>query len=447
MDVTSLSAVEQARLVQQRQLTRVELVRAHLALARKHNHTLNAFTDFARIALAEAALADKLRRAPRSLLDGAVTAVKDLNMVRGTFMRLGSKPTRFLITPTDDVIARRLRSAGMAIIGKTATSELGTMPVTEPRIHGATKNPRGLAHNAGGSSGGAGAAVGAGLLALAHGSDGGGSIRIPAAFCGVYGFKPTHSIIPSPIAKVDINALTTQGPLARTVADLAAMIDVLANFRGDDSLSARFTQAPAKGLRIKFATQNSLAATDPEAGAAVRALAAQLAGHGHHVEEADWLTGTIDEFVPIWQRQVADIPIPTDRGMMPVTAWLRETGRQVRHADSIARKREMTERVERWFGDADVWLSPTVPSTAPQNGAFDGMDGKSAFYAMAGIGSYTVAFNLSGQPAGSVPLAVGKNGLPLGVQIAARRGNDLLVLQLMHMVETTLGPARATMPS
>lgn len=430
------SALAQAEAVKKREVSREELVREHLARIAALNPQLNAFTDVCvKTALRHARRADARRKEPLSPLDGAVTGVKDLNMVRGTFTRFGAVATRYFVAPIDDAIAARLKQAGMTLIGKLATSEFGTSPVTEPRIHGPTTNPYLPGHNAGGSSGGSGAAVGSRLLMLAHGNDGAGSIRIPAAFCGVFGFKPTHTLVPNPAEGVDKHQLTANGPLATTVKDLAAMTDALALLVGDRALLPRVDASPRKPLRVRVSFDSAIAKTVPEIRDVVRRVATWFERTGYAVDEAPWLDGSVEEFVPIWSRQAADIPIPFDAGMTPVTRWLRAVGRPLKHADVARQKAELEARVDRWFAPADVWISPTVGSYAPKNGAFSSMDGMSAFHASASIGAFTAAFNLSGQPAGTVPMGYGPGGEPIGVQVVAKRGEDLLVLQLMRALE------------
>jgi len=438
-----LSALDQAKAVQKREISRAELVAKHLETIAALNPRLNAFVDMrGRRAIADAKALDTLKPAPRSVLDGAVTGVKDLNMMRGMFTRLGTKQMRFFLSPFDDSVVARMRQAGLQIVGKLAASELGSSPVTEPFTHGPTRNPWISSHNAGGSSGGSGAAVASGMLAMAHGSDGAGSIRIPASFCGIFGFKATHSLIPNPLGKIDSEDLTTNGPLARDVADLAAMIDVLARLEGRSSLLSRLDAPLTRKPKIHVTFQGPLTVTSPAVVDALGRVARIFETLGFDVEERPWMNGNVEEFLPIWQRLAADVPLPSDYGMMPVTRWLREHGRQVTHTHSMRRKRELEQRVDTWWGDADIWLSPSTPHTAPKNGAYSAMEGAQAFTAMAPIGAFTAIFNLSGQPAGSVPMGYDAEGAPMGVQVVGRRGDDLTVLQLMRILESELADVR-----
>src|SRR5258708_6249903 len=224
-------ALELARMLRARELSSEDLVLACLESIDAHNARVNAFVDVMRDrALAEARAADKrLRRltheAPPFL--GVPLAVKDLNLARGSFSRFGSRAFEKFFSPFDDAVVARLRLAGFVIVGKTATSELGTLPVTEPDIHPPTRNPWDLAVTPGGSSGGAGAAVAAGMIPVAQGSDAGGSIRIPASFCGLFGIKPSRGRVENPFGLEDRLLIWSCGPITRTVDDAAAMLDLM----------------------------------------------------------------------------------------------------------------------------------------------------------------------------------------------------------------------------
>ncbi len=438
------SAVDQAEAVRKREVSREELVREHLRRIEAMQKQLSAFTDvLARDAIKRARREDKERPEQRSALDGAVSGAKDLNMLKGSFTRFGSLPTKYVIAMKDDDIVKRLRRGGLSLVCKLATSEFGTMPVTEPRIHGPTQNPYLPGHNAGGSSGGSGAAVAAGVLSLAHGSDGGGSIRIPAAFCGVFGFKPSHTYVPNTSPKIDRHTLTSNGPLASTVQDLAALVDVLAKPEHDLRLLSQLKEAPPKKLRVRVSYESTLFPTDPAIAAGVKRVARWFEQAGHHVEEAPWVDGKVEDFLPIWQRLSADLPLPFDLGLMPVTRWLRVSGRGLAQSYVAECKRSLEARVDAWFTGVDLWISPTVPAFAPKNGSYAGMDGASAFFSMAQYGSFTALFNVSGQPAGSVPVGYGPRGEPIGVQLVAPRTHDLTVLQFMRALESEFAADRA----
>ena len=358
-----------------------------------------------------------------------------------------------------------MRAAGFVIVGKLATAEVGALPVTEPLTHGPTLTPWCLGtepssgagpmgpRSAGGSSGGSGAAVAARLIPIAPGSDGAGSIRIPGAFNGLVGIKPSRGLVANAYGLPDRNILYTDGPLARSVVDAAHLLDALTGATvGSRSWapapSASFaaaTKLPPRPLRIRVATEHALAATEPDIRDATLRIAAVLAGHGHHVEPGTWLATAIDEFLPIWQHAVAQSRYIIRRsGMSPVTAWLHARGRRITSAAAEARKAALAQQVDAWFGDVDVWLSPTVCMDAPPVGLAAGSDGEAAFLRAAPLGGFTALFNLSGGPAITIPVGLSRTGLPIGVQIAGRLYDDLTLIQLAAQLEASVGAMPAT---
>jgi amidase len=410
---------------------------------------VHAFVDVLRArARAEARAADARRRKHGSRCApflGVPIAVKDLNLARGSFSRFGSRAFEHLFSPFDDAVVARLRRAGFVILGKTATSELGSLPVTEPDIHPATRNPWDLDVTAGGSSGGAGAAVAAGMVPVAQGSDAAGSIRIPSSFCGLYGIKPSRGRVENPFGLDDRHLIWTCGPLARTVDDAAAMLDVMA---GVTVGSPHWAPLPSRsfaelarevpsGLRIRLAVRSSHVETDDDVAAAVERAAARLSALGHHVEEApmELPEGIVEEFLPVWQATAATAPVHDWSLTQPVTRWLGEQGRRV----DAAHVRRVTQRlagiVEAQFGDVDVWLTPTVAVPPPRIGAWRSLSPPEVFREASQLGVFTAPFNISGQPAASVPVGRSRRGHPIGLQIAGRPLADGLVLALSRVIE------------
>lgn len=218
-DWLDASGLEQARGIRERRVSSEELVRGYLARIARRNPSLQAFVEVAyqrapRWAREKDALTRKSAALPP--FHGVPLGIKDMGLVRGFRAQFGARSLRYLWPPFDDYSVRALRRAGFVMIGKLATSEVGAMPVTEPDIHPPTRNPWNLEHTPGGSSGGSAAAVAAGLLPLAHGSDGGGSLRIPAALCGVFGFKPSRGRIRNAYGRDDARLLYSCGPITRT---------------------------------------------------------------------------------------------------------------------------------------------------------------------------------------------------------------------------------------
>ncbi len=436
----ALSAVELSRLIRRREVSCEEVTRAFLERA-EADRELHAFVTITRpLALRMARRVDavhpRTRREVGSALWGVPIGIKDLHPVRGTFTKLGSRAFRWLVTPYDDPLAARLREAGLVFVGKTATSELGMSPITEPDIHEATRNPWDRTRTAGGSSGGAGAAVAGGLLPLAEGSDGAGSIRIPAALNLLFGFKASRGVLVNPHAAIDRLELAVCGPLAKSVADAAAMLDVLRERSGPSWLHG--LERPPRKLRIKFAKHTPLMPSHPEIAAAVERVAKTLAALGHDVEEAPWYDGTVDDFLPLWRSLAARAPVLLPHKLQPMTKWLRDAGRSTTDADVDHAYRYFGGRTARWFGDADVWLSPTTPLLAPEVGSLRRATPRETFDAVAPLGYFTAIFNVSGQPAATVPTGLSQQGLPMGAHLVARHGEDRTLLALARQLEQAL---------
>ncbi len=454
------SATATAQLLRRGEVSASELTQATLARIAAINPRISAFVEvMAARALRAAKAKDReitraRRRGQQADLPpfiGVPTAVKDLNFIRGSQTHFGSRSFPRLWSPVDDRTVAQLRRAGFVLLGKLATSELGAMPVTEPDTHPPTRNPWHQDFSAGGSSGGSGAAVAAGLLAVAHGSDGAGSIRIPAAFCGVYGLKPSRGRVANAYGQPDRTVLYTCGPLTRSVEDAAAMLDVMAGLsvgtphwlprpphRFSESL-----QQPLPRLRIHVALETPLSNNvDPAWTAATIAAATALADAGHHVETVAMATGSLDEFIPLYQHMLASVPGVDLERLQPATRWLVAHGRTVPAATARRIAASLAHRVHAWFGEADAVLTPTVIGPPPRVGAFAAMSGEAAFRAAAVYGAFTAPFNLTGHPAASVPVGRSPEGFPIGVQVVGRVARDDLVLGLSRALEQASPPVQ-----
>ena len=447
-DALSMTALEQADLVRRGEVSSEELVRASLERVAAQNGALAAFVSvFPRRAIAQARAWDRRRRRGERLplFAGVPTAIKDLNFVRLSWTRMGSRGVPPLFSPVDDVVVRAVRRGGFVIVGKTATSEVGAMPVTEPDTHPPTRNPWDLSRAAGGSSGGAAAAVASGMVPIAHGSDGAGSIRLPAAFCHLFGLKPSRGRVPNAFGKTDRDVLYTCGPIATNVADAAAMLDVMAGLDAEFGGRPHWAPPPEKPyhaqtapparLVIRFSTKAPLGVTHPDVARAVEDAARALADLGHDVEEAPLPSGTLEEFLPLWQQLVSTAPVLSWARTQPITRWLGEAGKRLKDVDVRARHRELTARFDAAFDAADVWLTPTTPEPAPRVGAFANRPPAEAFEDAARIGAFTAAMNVTGRPAASVPLGLTADGLPMGAQIAGRAFADDVVLAVARQLE------------
>jgi amidase len=445
MDATDLcfaGAAEQARLVAAGEVSARELVEAVLARIERVDPALNAFrVVFAERALIEADQAGARRGAgdTRPLL-GVPIAIKDDTDVAGEVTAFGSlahggPPAR------DADVVRALREAGAIVVGKTHVPELTMFPFTESLAFGATRNPWSLDHTPGGSSGGTGAAVAAGLVGAGLGSDGGGSIRIPSAFCGVFGIKPQRDRISLGPKREVWHGLGVVGPLARRVADAALFLEVAA--RGGDFVAAA-AREPGR-LRIAVSTgipPGAMARLGGEQRAAVEATAELLRTLGHEVAAreidygwaawqtllARYLRGIHDDGRAMEHPQRLE---PRTRGMIrlgalvapPTLAWAR------------AAEEAIAARVNTVFEHADVALLPGPTGPPFRVGQFQSRGALWTLTAVAARVPYYGMFNATGQPAASVPAGFDGAGLPLAVQLVGRPGDEATLLSLAAQIE------------
>lgn len=423
------SAVALARAIRSRAVSSEEAVRLALSRIAARDPELGAFVQtFGESAIQVAKKKDA--RPTDAPFHGVPIGIKDLNFVRFRTTRFGSKAVPAIWSPVDDVTVSRLRAAGFVFVGKTATSELGVVPITEPVGQPPTRNPWDPSRTPGGSSGGAAAALAAGLLPVAHGSDGGGSIRIPASFCGLVGLKAGRGRVPNHLGLRDPNVIYTCGALTRTVEDAAAMIAVQ---------GSPLEPAKAGPLRIRLVLDVPMVATNPHVRAAVIEAARLLAEAGHQVEESEAPHGDVDDFLPIWQHLFGQISLVKWHRAEPVTRWLGESGKGIQLAAVRKRQAELTERWAGWLDGCDVLLTPTVSVPPPKVGSFATDDGEAMFRAVAALGVWTAPFNVTGQPALTVPVGLDPDlGTPIGAQLAGPMGSEATLLALAARVEAGL---------
>ncbi|GAA4285901.1 amidase [Georgenia daeguensis] len=388
---------------------------------------------------------------------GVPVPVKDLTMVAGLPFEAGSAALAGFVAPVDDGVTTLLRAAGTLMVGKTTTPELGLPPYTEPDVAPPARSPWDLGRTAGGSSGGAAAAVAAGIVPAAHGSDGGGSIRIPAAACGLVGLKPSRGRVSRGPHGVDGSGLGTDGVLTRTVRDTAAFLDVLAEpWPGDTYLlpAPRGTFLGACGrepgrLRVGVLTEPinmADAPVHPEALAAVDRAVRLLEGLGHHVDRAPLPFGESewDAFMPLWSVGALLAPLPPggEERLVPLTRWMRETGRSVtgaQYADAVSGGQRLTRQTALAWSAFDVILSPTLAQPPVRIGSMrDDVDPAADFQAQKAFTPWTSAWNIIGAPAISLPLhraTVDGTELSFGVMLGARTGQEETLLALAAQLE------------
>jgi amidase len=444
-DLAFAGAARQARLVRDGEVSARELVRATLERIERVGPALNAFrVVFAERALAEAEQADARRRAgdERALL-GVPVAIKDDTDVAGEATARGTSADGRPAAHDAEVVAR-LRAAGAIVVGKTNVPELTMWPFTETLSYGATRNPWSPDHTPGGSSGGSGAAVAAGLCGVALGSDGAGSIRIPSAFCGVFGLKPQRGRVPLGPGRTEAwHGLVAVGPLARGVADAALFLDVAAGETG-----ARFVRAaatPPTRLRVAVSTAvpaGAVARLGAEQRGALDETAALLRSLGHEVAERplDFGPAAALDVLARFLRGIHDeaAKLARPERLEPRTRTMARLGALV-PPPALARLRaaEPTLRahVDAVFEHADVVLTPGPAGPPFRVGRFHGRGALWTLNASAAKVPWYGVFNATGQPAASVPAGVDAAGLPLAVQLVGRPGDEATLLALAAQLE------------
>jgi amidase len=461
-DLAALDALAVGTAVRSGAASAVEVVETVLSRAERLDPSLGVFvTRTPDLALRQARSIDALLRStddvPPSPLLGVPCPVKDLNPVAGVRYTLGSAAFDDQVADVDDGIVTLLRRAGTLLTGKTNTPEIGLPCYTEPDVAPAARTPWDPARSAGGSSGGAAVAVAAGLAPIAHGSDGGGSIRIPASACGVVGLKPTRGrVSPGPYG-VDVAGLAVTGPLARTVADAAALLDVMAQpWPGDVTLlpspASSFldsTQRTPPRLRVGVLTTPVIAAdavVHPACMVAAERTGTLLAELGHHVEVADvpFAAERWDAFAAVWACLAASFPVPAEREhlLRPLTRWLRDQGRDVAGVDyvaAIAGTQALAREVAERWSQFDLVVSPTLADLpAPLGTLRDDADPAADFAAQTRFTPWTSVWNLIGRPALSLPLEWHEHAdrvVPVGVMLGAGFAREELLLSVAAELE------------
>ena len=459
-ELAFLDATAQAELVRRKEVTPAELVTAAIARIERLNPELNAVIT----PLYEQAIDAATRVPTDAAFAGVPFLLKDLLAeCRGTPLTEGSA---FLaghyVSPHDSELVRRYKRAGLIILGKTNTPEFGLMPTTEPRQHGPTRNPWDTSRTAGGSSGGSAAAVAAGMVAAAHANDGGGSIRVPAACCGVVGLKPTRGRNTlGPDYGDAAGGLLCEHVVTRTLRDSAAILDATAGPAPGDPY---WPAPPERGyaeeigrdpgrLRIALGT---LPLTGVPAHSdcvdAVEAAAHLCEELGHEIEEASptidnellfkafgsvWI-GFLCWSVKDWARRTGRTP--KEEHLEPATWRMYLSGQKQSAGDYLLAVQDLqriSRDVARFFGHHDVWLTPTLAQPPAPLGYFD-YTPETRSQHIARLGEYTgftLIANATGRPAVSLPLHWNDDDLPIGVQLTGRYGDEAMLIRLAAQLE------------
>ena len=450
-DLHDLTALEQGAAIKSGEVSSLELVEHYLERVGRLDEPLGAFVTVT---------ADRARAAATSVsgngpLSGVPTAIKDLNSTAGVRTTYGSAVFADFVPDFSDELVLRIEAAGLVSLGKTNTPEFGSPCYTEPDVAPPAVTPWDTTRMAGGSSGGSAAAVAGGLVAVAQGSDGGGSIRIPASCCGLFGLKPSRGRISSAPMYGEITGLATAGPLARTVRDAAALLDVMAGRAVGDPFwapepAASFLDAcdrdPGRLRIARFATPVIAdAEVDPECLEAWEYASRLLESLGHDVVDIE--PPLARESVPVFETNWAvltalstvNLPPEAKAQLRPLTRWLGDLGEKVSGPDfglALGELRRVAAGTLAAVAPYDAVLTPTLATPPLPVGALRNDDDPSAdFEAQKRFTPWTSMWNVTGSPAVSLPLHQTRGGLPVGVMLAARPGDEATLLSLSAQVE------------
>jgi amidase len=451
---------ELAELVRSGELSSRELVEESLARIEDVDGEINAFTftdpDGA------LAAADAVSSGDERPFAGVPIAIKDLAVAVAGWPLTNCSDLYADFTPDyDSFVARRFRDAGFVFVGRTASPEFGIVPVTEPRRFGPTRNPWDTGRTPGGSSGGSGAAVASGMVPVAHASDGGGSIRIPASCCGLVGLKASRGRI-SRGPEFGDSFLATDGVLCRTVAEAAIVLDLLAGYEPGDATwapppSAPFAEAIGRDpgrLRIGFTTVPPMGADpDPESVRGAEEAAKLLESLGHEIVpiEYEWAADEIvATFIDLWCGMVslgvafaATLGYEISEDKVEPLSWdLFQKGLQLpstKYLGSLARLQQISRELVGWWSDIDVLLTPGLGQRPVPIGTINPQKEDDPFTSLIPESSdftpYTAVWNVTGQPAISLPLLQGQDGLPTSIQLVGPPVGEELLLTLASQIE------------
>ena len=446
-----IEAVELRELVLKRELRPREVAEFFLARVEKLNPRLGAFMTITRDrALADADRLEKLSReeAAKLPLFGVPYSLKDLLWTKDIRTTFGSKNFENWHAPADAELAVRLAHSGGILLGKTSTPEFGLRPTTEGGLCPPARNPWNLEHTAGGSSGGSGAAVAAGLHPLAQGSDGGGSVRIPAACCGIVGLKPSRGrVTMAPERAESWGGLSTLGPITRSVRDAALMLDVMAGGGVGDPYAAPpparpFLESAAmrpQKLRLAMINKSVLGTVDPGENGALESVCQTMREMGHTIEPLDIDPGgRINKFVRfVIGTSVAAIDIPNPDLLDPLVRQSYDWGKQLSGVDyvrALTNVHNTAREIVRELMPYDALLAPTLTRPAVKIGSLPARMETSAEEVYAWI-AFTFPFNSTGQPAISMPCGFSRSGLPLAFQIVGRPNDEAGIIALAAQFE------------
>jgi amidase len=448
IDLAFTPALELAQLIRRREVSPLELVEIYLERIGQLNPRLGSyFTVTAELAIADAKAKTEILATTSELppFFGVPISIKDLNALAGVPCTYGNPALLNNIPNYDDGIVKRIKQAGFIILGKTATSEIGSLPYSEPMGFPPARNPWNLEYTPGGSSGGAAAAVAAGLCAIAQGSDGGGSIRGPAACCGLVGIKPSRGRVSKAPVGDRLAGISTNGPIGRTVADAAALLDAISGYVTGDpywlpdpepSFLAATQQKPG-ALRIAFATNiPPLGSADTNCQQGVLQTVQLLEQLGHQVEaKCPDFSGLVEPFQIVWQAGVAGSGIPPEI-LQPMNRWLlARIGSVAEYLQAVSQMQVVARQIVAFFDTVDVLVLPVYLHSPIRVGEWADLSLEETFQNIIHWIAPCPPTNATGQPAIALPVGFDSNGLPISVQLIGKPAAEATLISLAAQIE------------
>ncbi len=448
VDLAFTTALEQAQLIRSRTVSPLELVSVYLERIQQLNPQLGSyFTVTAEQAKADAKAKTEMLTNATDLppFFGVPISIKDLNKVTGIPCTYGNPALLNNIPDHDDGVTSRIKQAGFIILGKTATSEIGSFPYTEPTGFPPARNPWNLEYTPGGSSGGAAAAVAAGLCAIAQGSDGGGSIRGPAACCGLVGIKPSRGRVSHAPIGDSLSGLATNGPIGRTVADAAALLDIMSGYITGDpywlpdpnpSFLTAATEKP-ETLRIAFTTNiPPIGEADASCQQGVLQTVQLLQELGHIVEQkCPDFTELVEPFQMVWQSSVSVLGLPAE-ALQPMNRWLlARTGSAGEYLRAVYKLQAVSRQIIAFFDNVDVLVLPVYMHSPIRVGEWAHLSPEETFQNIIHWVVPCPPANATGQPAIALPVGFDNNNLPISVQLVGKPAAEATLIRLAAQLE------------
>ena len=450
-DLAFAPALEQAKLIKERQVTPLELTELYLSRIEKYDSQLGSFYHVA----AESAIADakqKTEQISQTVATnylppffGVPIGIKDLKSVANMPITYGIAALKDQVAKYDEGVVSKIKQAGFVILGKTATSQLGSFPYTEPDGFPPTRNPWNLDYTSGGSSGGSAAAIAAGLCPIALGGDAGGSIRGPASCCNLVGIKPSRGRISFAPVGDRLSGLGTHGILARTVADAAAFLDIASGYITGDPYwlpkppapflaSTQETLSPLKiGIVTSLLPKGEPA---PECQQGVDKIVQKLEAMGHQaVPQTLDLSALIQPFTTVWASAVAASGIPPE-ALSPMNQWvLAQSSTAGEYVQAVTQMQLFARQIVSLFAKIDVLVLPTNMHPAIKIGEWANLTPEETYQKIVNWIFPCPAFNVTGQPVINVPTGFDRNGVPLGVQLVGKPNNEASIISLASSLE------------